>query len=489
MKKVFSVLVLMVSFLHSHAGGSLSVQLSHCAFNTPDNKPYIETYLSVLGASATYKKNSTGNYQACIEVGMSFLQGNDIKAFRKYVLYSPELKDTLNPPSFIDQQRFSLPNGEYMLEFKVSDKNKPASHGRPTLEPIKIDFNPQTVNVSGIELVESYTKAATQGQLTKNGYDLVPYISTAYLKNMDKVVFYSEIYNARKVLGENEPFIVLYYLETLDDAHKLDNYGGHLKATTQDVNIVFPEINIAELPSGNYNIVVEVHDKTNQIVAYNKVFLQRINPKQTTADVLAAIKADPANSWIAKVKGKDSLVELIRCLRPISGDVDVAVAEDVVKRRDVKEMQRYILGFWNNFDVKDPEGAFTRYNEQVVAIQHSYGTMILRGYNTDRGRVYLKYGMPSVKQVMDKEPSAYPYEIWTYYKLPDNQRNRKFVFYDPDFASNNYILIHSDAIGEIYDANWELRLRKRDTQTNNFDTQQGVDHFGGNAAEDFDHPK
>ncbi len=428
--------------------------------------------------------------QACIEIGITFSQGKTIKAYKKYKLLSPEVTDTVNVPNFIDQQRFNLDTGEYMLELTILDNNLRGAKPFSKKEAIKIDFPAETVSISGIELLESYKKAETPGVLTKNGYDIVPYIANFYPQNMDKVIFYAEIYHTLKSLGENADFIVLYYLENYETAQKLDEFGGHIRANSKEVNVAFSEIPIALLPSGSYNLVLEVHDKLNKIVAYKKTYFQRINSAKVNADAVNnASENNLQNTFVSRFKKADSLAEYIRSTRPIASEIENSLAESDIKTKNVLTMQKRLLMFWSNHYPKDPEAGFVRYNEQVMAVQHSFGTRIMPGYNTDRGRIYLKYGEPSVRNVMDKEPGSYPYEIWTYYKLGDSQTNRKFVFYDPDLATNNYRLIHSDAIGEVYDANWSMKLKQRSTQSNNFDVEQTPDPYGSNAVDDFNHPK
>ena len=41
----------------------LSAFLSYSAFNTPDNKPYLETYLTIKGTTVKYKTNQNGKLQ------------------------------------------------------------------------------------------------------------------------------------------------------------------------------------------------------------------------------------------------------------------------------------------------------------------------------------------------------------------------------------------------------------------------------------------
>ena len=113
-----------LSFVYLSANAQVSAYLSHCAFSTPNNKSYIETYLSVFGNSVSFKKNAKGKYQGLVEVGILFTQNGQIKGSKKYTLLSPEQNDTLSRPNFIDQQRFFLDTGAYDLEWMVADKNK-----------------------------------------------------------------------------------------------------------------------------------------------------------------------------------------------------------------------------------------------------------------------------------------------------------------------------------------------------------------------------
>jgi hypothetical protein len=124
----------------------------------------------------------------------------------------------------------------------------------------------------------------------------------------------------------------------------------------------------------------------------------------------------------------------------------------------------------------------------VTQVNQVYQTRIYLGCETDRGRIYLKYGKPDVISENRHEPSAYPYEIWQYYKI-ENQSNRKFVFYNPDLVTNDYILLHSNLTGEVSDPQWELKLNKRNTNTNGFDDVNQPNHLGGKADEIFRNPK
>jgi hypothetical protein len=95
----------------------------------------------------------------------------------------------------------------------------------------------------------------------------------------------------------------------------------------------------------------------------------------------------------------------------------------------------------------------------------------------------LQYGPPNTITSQPHEPSTYPYEIWHYYQL-HNQRNRRFVFYNRDLATNDYELLHSDAFGEPQDYQWQLKLNQRNFATNDPDLQR-TEWGWGNRVDDY----
>ena len=123
-------------------------------------------------------------------------------------------------------------------------------------------------------------------------------------------------------------------------------------------------------------------------------------------------------------------------------------------------MQKYFLNFWTDRNPVDPEGAWNEYKMRVTQANNEFKSMRIKGYKTDRGRVYLKYGKPNVITPSYNEPAAYPYEIWHYYEL-QGQRDKKFVFYSRDMVTNDFQLIHSNMLGEIANFRWQTIIYSR----------------------------
>ena len=158
-KRIFLLLLSFISIAqYIQAENDIRAYFQYATFCLPQKGPYVETYLSVMGNSIQYVKNKNKKFQGTIEISMIFKQNEEIKAANKYNLMSPEIEDTLTDiTSFIDQQRFVLANGTYSLEINISDKNK---GGKPfsSVQTITIDYPVQKVNISEIQLLESYKR-------------------------------------------------------------------------------------------------------------------------------------------------------------------------------------------------------------------------------------------------------------------------------------------------------------------------------------------
>jgi GWxTD domain-containing protein len=155
-------------------------------------------------------------------------------------------------------------------------------------------------------------------------------------------------------------------------------------------------------------------------------------------------------------------------------------------------MKRFMYNFWILRNPDNPEEAWLTFWKEVEKVNGAYSTNIYKGYDTDRGRVYLQYGPPNTISPNYFEPNTYPYEIWHYYTLRDhisaNQSNRKFVFAQTEQGSAEFDLIHSDAKNEINNRRWNYDLHKRSTSTIDLDQENTGSHYGGRSKEFYQNP-
>lgn len=481
---IFSILLISSGFLVN--ADNLQAYLSYSIFNTPENKPYLETYLVVNGKTLTHLKLEDGNFQGVVDVQIIFRKNDSIINYGKYELLGPSISDTVNiSDNLLDVQRYSLPEGNYELEFSLSDRYSE----QDTLvsnDSFSIKFEKGDPIFSDVELLRSFSKTENESVLAKNGFELIPYVFDYFPEVVKEFSFYAELYNTKSLIG-NDQFIVYYYIRPFEIDKKLDQYFYMKRFTGDDVNILLNTIDISQLASGNYYLVIEARNRNNELMAIKKKFFNRHNPdvKYNTTNLLVL---NAENSFAGQITSRDSLILFIDYLYPISTDIEKDFAKSFVREANVDNMQKYFLNFWSERNPNDPEGEWLDYKMRVAQANHEFKAMRFQGYRTDRGRVYLQYGQPNVISPSHNEPAAFPYEIWHYYEL-QGQRDKKFVFYTRDLVTNDFQLLHSNAIGELQNYKWQTVIYSRTWDPYSIDDAVMPSTYGSFATDYYLQPR
>jgi len=460
--------------------------MTYATFNSPEG-PYVETYLSIAGNSVRWVKQSDGKYKATVNVLMTFKDKDQIKAYKKYELNSNEIPDTAHLNfQFIDQQRFQIANGTYKFEIQLSDKNKTAE-AVPYSQTIGVDFPADKPSMSGVEMITSYSKTETPTALSKSGYNLIPNMYNFYNDDDAKLGFYAELYGLDKVIPQGQMFLLSYHIECFENNLRLNDFAKSRRETPKPVNVLLADVNIKDLSTGNYNLVIEARNANNEVLLSKKVFFQRTNPNATYS-VTQLASTDVKGTFAEKIVNADTLTEYIKSLYPVSTGYEKDYIRYQLKKADLATNQKFFYSFWSQRSSTEPEKAWIAYNQQVKIAQEHFASTIKKGYETDRGRVFLEYGPPNAREGHYAEPNTYPYEIWQYYTLNNNQRNKKFVFYSPDMVTADFILLHSDAIGEQYDPTWKVFLRNKLSSPVDISESQVVNVWGDYSDDAWDLP-
>ena len=494
MKKVLlaGLMLLFATVAIAQNKKALNSYISYATFNLPGENatPYVETYITFDKGSLAYVKNADGQFSATVNVTVMFKQGESVKNFGKYSLSSPSVADTTGISGFfMDMQRYSLPNGTYTLEVVLEDENNKSEKPFKAEDQLVMDF-PDKFCFSSIIGLESYSKAAADSENSKNGYNLIPMIMPYYPESMNKLTFYTEIYNSSKQLGADEKYLLNTYICAFENGAILNNFFFTKRMNTKDTDVIISNIDITNLPTGNYYLVLEARDRNNEIIGLNRFFFQRSNPYyQVDSSQLATVNTDGV--FAGKINNLDTIREYIKMIAPISTLVEKDYANELLKTDDIKTMQQFFYTFWSSRNRIDPKQAWLDYYAQVQRVNASFKTVSRPGYDSDRGVVFLKYGAPDRIVQSYSEPGAFPYEIWHYYTL-GSQRNKKFVFMTRDIVTNDFKLIHSDAVGELSNFRWTNEIYQRTYGTYNDYGVDGVvepDSYGDRAKDYYDNPR
>lgn len=490
--KHLSIFIIFCSILflfgNLQSQGKIRAYLNYAFFIHPEKGAYIETYFSIDGTSVKYILNDNGKFQANIAIAMFFKQDEKIIEYDSYNLKSDELADTLNLAfNIIDQQRYFISEGYYDFSMRIQDLNTSS----PPLEaeiPIYISFPADSVCFSGIQFIDQISPTKEQTILTKGGYDLVPYVFSYFPKSSTKLTFYTEIYNTQKFFGVDSKFLVRGYLRSFESELILNEYFFFKKIDAAPVVPILNEFDISGLPTGNYILELEVRDKQNCLITSGQLFFERNNPDVELS--LSAVQSiDISDTFAGQITDQDTLMEYIKCIVPKATQQEQSFIFKKIPLSDLVTMQQFFFNFWYIRYPNDPKEAWLQYFELVNVVNDRYSTQVHKGYETDRGRVYLKYGPPNTISESYYEPASYPYEIWHYYKLGDNQTNKKFVFWTEDVIMNNFYLLHSDAIGEVSNIRWQNVLNSRWHDPYDRDNLAPVNIWGDEAMDYYLNPR
>lgn len=491
MKKLVVTLILGLFIFGSKA--NVTAYFSYGIFNVPSGTPFLETYITVLGSSVKLKQVQNG-FQGSVNVKVLISKSGQNVAGNNYNLLSPIDNDTINSPGFIDNQRYSLENGAYVLEITLSDNNDPAKKPVTSKETFTIDFSSTSISGSSIQFLQSFSKSLKVSSISKSGFDLIPYTINYYADDQDKLYFYFESYLADTVLGKNEVFVFSYYVERKEDLVKPEGLSGFKKQVTSKVNPLLAQLDINNLETGNYYLVVELRDKNNILQLEKRLYFQRKNTR--LQQQMAEKKTTRTEfDFFGNYNNADTLKMFVESLWPISNSTEREWAINQTIKKDPEMMKKFIVSFWHkrSGDSLDPLMLWLGYYNQVKIANKEFKCGKQNGYFTDRGRVFLQYGKPNQRAQQPSEPNAYPYEIWQYYRILDNSTgqfytNKKFVFVNKNIADGCFKLIHSDMRGEVFYDKWQYEISKG-AKSPNIDKNAPDPIIGSQADDLFNNPR
>lgn len=476
----------------------IRAELGLARFVAPEEGAYLETYLLLKGHSLAVVEGDGGLFHSEVAIIMKVSRGGEMVFKDEYRVKGPEMQAD-EMLDFIDLQRIPLKDGSYELDITIYDVNAKDKLPARVIQDVKMVSKGRAVQLSDIQLVSSFEKTANENILSKAGFDLVPLTTNFYPQMRSELSFYFEVYNTDRKVGDDNEFLINIFVESADDGSLTANLRKYFKRSGAKVIPVLHTFPLNNVPSGNYNIVVEVRDRKNELMDVVRFFFQRSNPIEVALsdadeeDTTAFALADLSQTFVAPYNRPEELKHHVRCLRPIATQKEISQINRRINFNDAEMMRRFLYNFWMKRYPLTAGEEWEKYLAQVRKVNESYSNNLSMGYETDRGRVYLQYGPPDAMTDSYFEPNTYPYEIWHYYRLENRnlnapQSNRRFVFASMSGAGD-FQLLHSDADNELYNARWHFDLQKRNEPNRDLDEERGRQHHGSRALQYYNNPR
>lgn len=476
-KKLLLILSISILGLNDLYSQGIAATLDYCNFRANDTLGLFEYYLSFPANTLKHRKNSEGKLVSEVKVIAGMIRQSDTVFIDSYRLTnSPNSEEGLEKEEYLTQHRIILPLGEYSFFLYASDLASDEPSNLSVDFPVKIGFESSMIQMSDIQNLKSYKTVKKQAPNVKNNIEMISRNSNFFAKADDRYIFYLEVYNSDKILGNEATYLLEARIADARTGKRIDKTGIFKKLSASSVNPILAEIDLSEVPSGDYNLVLEIKDRSNKSLYSKQKYFQRFHPDLIVEnEVDEAVKIDsndydPCN--IAESINMQNLDFLLDALMPMAKQNERAFAEAVVNSGDEKQKINFLCYFFQKRETKDKDARilFLEYKDRLEIVEKKYRTQPMPGYQTDRGRVYIQYGKPNRidDEFSDMTRSAtnnsiIPYEIWLYYSVtePQPQSNVQFVFAQTNRANYNYRIVHSTAIGEINNPNWKQEISSK----------------------------
>jgi GWxTD domain-containing protein len=477
MRKLFFILLLLFQVVSHAQNAKIKAYIDTKQFSAPQSGNYVEIYLQFVGKTIKFVPVQDG-IQAKLGLEFDVLLNDSVVKSDAYVLESPIAKDSIQD-DFYEVKRFLLEPGEYKLRVKLSDLNNPKSI-ISGIQPITVSDMRNSSCISDIEIAEYAFASDEENNFQKSGYHIIPLLSNFFPTDLKKIPAYYEIYNADKI-GDSIVGIIQKIID-VDTKEEIEAFSSFTRLQAAPVIPIFKTIDIEKLATGSYQLEFILTNKKLEPIAKNTYLFERSN------DI--AIEFNPEKMMLdpgfQKSITDDSVFYFLESLIPIAKPAEIKNIISTFKSKDKEKARKHIQAFWIQTADKKSYDAWLKYKAQVWAVEKMYHTNFQQGFETDRGRVFLKYGAPNNIVSKETSPSEYPYEIWTYNKI-GKFSNKRFIFYNPDLVNNAYRILHSDMIGELKNPAWQQTLSKRNTNNGDIDdpNRNNQEHWGGNSNDYF----
>lgn len=430
---------------------ALNIDMSSYAFY--GEKSFGEIYLRVEAPTVSWG-NENGQPSAAVSILLLISdKTSTIVAYDTFVLNSPKTDTIID---FLAVKRFFLPVGEYTVKVEAQDLND--STNRLEMEQ-KLTINEQISStwLSDIILLGEIHADSSANTMVKNGFYMEP-LPFQYSDNTDNQLdFYFEAYD-RQDLKLSDYFIQYSIVQGFRHQSKGEVlFSKYKKWPARPLEAFVLSLPTEGIRSGDFHVVVNIIDKSKNVIASSTVNFTKSNPAADLA-YLDSYNEEFDHSFAQNLRAED-MDYILKAHLPVTEQHQVSTLGELLRSNKLKSQRQFIFQYWKTHAPSNPEEAYTKYMEVAGAVEKMFHCNVGYGFQSDRGHMFLKYGKPTNVLTIDTELDAPPYEIWYYNYLPTTrQTNVRFIFYNPTLSHNDFLLLHSTCMGERTNANWEAKL-------------------------------
>lgn len=437
------------------ADGDLRPSVDVAQFQDADGNSYIEIYYAIPESGIKYVPTESGKYECQLVLDVEIfldesLWTNKVWKIEKSIADTSHISKRRH---LVDVLRYFIDEpGSYSVSMRVRDM-----HQADQIDSVRTAFEAKRfasdqIEISDVELAAHIKKMApgSKSKFVKNKYIVTPSPGCIFGQGSSNIYYYFEAYNLMKHLPDDRYKTICKVIDAQGDEIEGLGITYRTKKKQFDSSIEIGMMNISTLPSGKYKLVYGIADESKATLASRQKPFFVYNPDVAVADKVQGGKYGPLAGLTEEELDKE--FEKLIYINTLD---DRKFYENL---RNADGKREFIYSIWSR--PNEAQMSPFLFREQYLAragyADNQFKSVFSEGWKSDRGRVFILYGVPSNVQRFASTESTIPYQIWTYDKLR-GQGGVEFVFADHQ-GFNKYQLIHSDLRGEIRNTAWKTEV-------------------------------
>lgn len=447
----------------------LRVDVDYASFAYDDALSLVEIYIGVEAPSLYFEAVEPGGFAALLPLRLDLVRNEGpeagaasaVPAWADSTVLRFALPDTAGMHSghyFTHQIRAAVAPGGYVLRLAASDAS-----GRPELQ-LRQSLAVDRFELDGAAAISDITlatgiapNAQRENVFFKNGLLVHPSPNRLFGEGLPRMYYYAETYGAGEVASAQGQYMAYAYVADADRSNPLPGMERRLERAARSPDILVGSFDTGALPTGSYALHMALFNDRNEGVFERSRKFFVYNPDVSREDP-AALELDFETSSYAAMT-EEEVEQGLAHARLIANDTE---RRRIRRLPDLDARRRFLMDFWQKRDDR-PMTPLNEFKDAFYSrIQYAndrYTSTMEPGWQSDRGRVVVTYGLPS-----DIDPHLYdqatvPYEIWQYNNVPGYGQSI-FVFADMN-GFGRFELLHSSVPGERSLPNWQSALYRR----------------------------
>ncbi len=458
MKRLYLLLLWLCSAIPLNAQMiNLAESTDFATFKADSGKVIIEFFIAFQKAKLPYRvQEETARVE--LDLSLTAKEKSGLEKTETVKLISSEKASTREEGLLIARLPMVLPPGiyDFSLSATPSDHSEPIGQGdfkRVRLKPFESD----SLRVSDIELAFNIVKSDNiKSPFYKNGLEVIPNPTAIYGNTAPSVSIYLEIYNLVRNLRLNTDSLYTRTYLSRNDIVLEETERRKVRRRTADAIMYVEQTPIDSLLSGKYEYHFELSDSSfKPIIRRSKsifIYNPNIKPEMVVERNMDALSLEFAGVTEELLDEMRQQVEYI---------ITTDEREAYKAAKTLEQKRNFFERFWAT---RGGTSARRAYMNKIEEANRRFSQGSTPGYKMDKGRVFIKYGEPQNIERENSSSNQKPYEIWQYENLP-TQGSVIFIFADR-MGFGRYELIHSTAIGEVHNQNWQQVVNQNNNRAN-----------------------